>query len=189
MTKFTPITYTEETIENELEVEDLVFPYCDENMAYNSITHQYEIKEYAFNKRGIDIRALLSQRGENDLDGFLKRVSQKFYLYAYKHCYMNTPLQLKYLVAKRGIHTFGNMWEYRNQVVDIMCMLGEYLAYNGDSSQISGLDLDTGNNIDIRSLRYEERDYPAEMKALMHQIGLNYSGRYKFIPHNVGKEW
>jgi hypothetical protein len=81
------------------------------------------------------------------------------------------------------------MWEYRNQVVDVMVMLGEYLAYNGDTSQVSGIDLDTGNNLDIRSLRYEERDYPAEMKTLMHQLGLNYSGNYRIRVDGLGKEW
>jgi hypothetical protein len=189
MKLFEPITYKKKEIMENLEVEDLVFPYNDEDMKYNPVTHQYEIQEYAFNKRGVEIRKLLLDRGIDDLNGFLLRVSQKFYLYAYKHCYMNSPILIKYIIAKLGIKTFGNMWEYRNQVVDVMVMLGEYLAYNGDTSQVSGIDLDTGNNLDIRSLRYEERDYPAEMKTLMHQLGLNYSGNYRIRVDGLGKEW
>lgn len=181
-------TYTSNDIDN-LELEQIKFPYNDSEMIYNGRTHEYEITEKAFLNRGIDIRAEVSRNGIEDLNGFLKRVSKKFYLYAYKHCYRNSPLVLKKLVAKLGIRNFGNMYEYREQIKEVMVMLGEYLAVNGDVSQISGFDIDTGNSTDIGQLRYEERDYPAEMKTLMHQLGLNFGGVYRIMPNGVGKDW
>jgi hypothetical protein len=116
MTFYTAPTYTEVELEN-LELEEMHFPYNDTELYYNGHTHQYEILEQAFKNRGINIRADLKARGIDDLDGFLKRVSQKFYLYAYKHCYMNSPIAIKYLIAVKGIVTMGNLYEYRQQVI------------------------------------------------------------------------
>jgi hypothetical protein len=188
MTFYTAPTYTEVELEN-LELEEMHFPYNDTELYYNGHTHQYEILEQAFKNRGINIRADLKAKGIDDLDGFLKRVSQKFYLYAYKHCYMNSPIAIKYLIAVKGIVTMGNLYEYRQQIIEIMVMLGEYLCNNGDVSQVSGFDLDSGATTDIRSLRYEERDYPAEMKAVMHPLGLDFAGKYRFYVDGIGKEW
>lgn len=182
--------YTESMLE-ELEVEDIQFPYSDNLMKYNGLTHCYVPEEDAFLKRGIDIRKELKERGINDVLSFMQQVSDKFYAYVSKRCLCDSELKRKYIIAKRGLkNNYGNMYEYRMAVVDAMVTLGDYLAINGDLGQINGVDLGENLTIDINTLRYEERDYPNGFRSKMASLGLNYVGEYKGIDiSSVGKEW
>lgn len=174
----------------ELEVEDMVFPYSDSQMIYDGLSHTYIPTEKAFTSRKIDIRAELKERNIQDVEAFMKHVSEKFYLYALKRGFLDGELKRKYIIAKKGIlKNYGNMFEYRTAVVDAMVYLGEYLAINGDISQVSGVDMGESMALDIDTLRNQERDYPNGFREKMASLGLNYVGEYKFDISGVGKEW
>lgn len=186
---FKAIKYTDAQLEN-LEVEDLVFPYSDSELEYDGLTHTYVPTIKAFNKRGCNIVEELKERGISDVGSFMKQVSFKFYLYAFKKGAINGELKIKYIVAKLGVpRNYGNMYEYRNALISAMVYLGEYLAVNGDLSQISGVDLNENISVDIRTLRFEERDYPNGFKQLMASLGLCYVGTLNFIVKGVGIDW
>ena len=68
-----------------------------------------------------------------------------------------------------------------------MFMQGCYLLDNGDLSTVSGVDLDTMQNMSIDVIRNQERDMSKEAIGLLKPIGLNFYGRYCFIPQ--GKDW
>lgn len=186
---FKAVDYTQEQIDS-LDITEMQFPYNDEEMVYDGKTHTYIPTEKAFLKRGVNIREMLKERNEEDVEDFLKYVSFKFYLYAIRKCRLSGELVIKYLVAKRGIkRNYLNLYEYRNAVVGAMVYLGEYLATNGDLSQISGVDLTENVSLDISTLRNEERDYPNGFREIMTSLGLNYVGQYRFIMEELGKEW
>ena len=182
--------YTDTQIE-ELEVEEMVFPYSDNQMKYDGLQHAYIPQESAFTSRGIDIRSKLKVIGVNNVNGFMHEVSRKFYQYVLKRGALDGLLKRKYIIAKRGIlSNYGNMFEYRTAIVDAMVELGDYLADNGDLSQVAGVDFSENISIDINTLRYEERDYPNGFRNTMTSLGLNYVGDYKNIDiSEVGKEW
>lgn len=174
----------------EIEIKDLVFPYSDSELEYDTLSHTYIPTIQAFKKRGVDIEQELRDRNITDIPSFMKQVSFKFYLYAFKKCATNGQLKIKYLIAKRGMpKNFGNMYEYRNAIIQAMVYLGEYLAVNGDLSQISGVDLSENLSVDINTLRNEERDYPNGFRQLMANLGLCYVGEYYFNMSGVGTDW
>jgi hypothetical protein len=183
------VDYTKQQIE-ELEVDQMQFPYNDEEMQYNGVNHTYVPTEKAFLNRGVNIREILKERNLEDVEDFCKYVSFKFYLYAIRKCRLSGELTIKYLVAKRGVKkNYFNLYEYRNAVVGAMVYLGEYLANNGDLSQVNGVDLTENTSLDITTLRNEERDYPNGFREMMTSLGLNYVGQYRFQIEELGKEW
>lgn len=186
---FQAIKYTDAQLED-LEVEDMTFPYSDSLLEYDGLTHTYIPTIKAFSSKGVDIISELKDRGINDVGSFLKQVSFKFYQYAFKKGAINGELKVKYIVAKLGVpKNYGNMFEYRNAVVSAMVQLGEYLAVNGDLSQISGVDLNDNMSVDITTLRFEERDYPNGFRQTMASLGLCYVGQHYFQLTGVGKDW
>lgn len=186
---FKAIKYTDTQLE-ELAVNELVFPYSDSELEYDGLTHTYIPTIKAFTKRGVDIVQELKDRNISDVGSFMKQVSFKFYMYAFKKSATNGQLKIKYLIAKRGmIKNYGNMYEYRNAIIQAMVYLGEYLAVNGDLSQISGVDLNENLSVDINTLRNEERDYPNGFRQLMANLGLCYVGEYYFNISGLGTEW
>lgn len=185
---FQATTYTETQIE-ELEEEEMSFPYNDKYARYLGKYHQYEPTEALFNEHGIDIRKKLEQdTNGNSVANFLAYVRFKFYLYVYSHNKSTRPV-MNYIIAKRGIKSYPSRYEYRNNILDAMVYLGEYLLNNGDISQISGIDLDGMVSLSIDTIRNEDRDYPARFKNLMSTLGLCYFGSYKIVPVGLGKDW
>lgn len=186
---FQATRYTQTQID-ELEVEEMVFPYSDDLLTYDGLSHTYIPTTKAFSERGIDIIKELKDRGVSDVGSFLKQVSFKFYLYAFKKGAINGELKIKYIIAKLGVpKNYANMFEYRNAIINAMVYLGEYLAINGDLSQISGVDLSENISMDINTLRFEERDYPNGFRQMMSSLGLCYVGEHKFLIKGVGIDW
>ena len=82
---------------------------------------------------------------------------------------------------------YKRQFEYRTQFLEAMFLQGEYMLANGDIAAISGVDLDTMQNMSADVIRWQDRDmHPNAMKA-WRQLGLNYYGRYAFRP--TGKDW
>jgi hypothetical protein len=186
--QFQAIFYTESQIE-QLEENEMQFPYSDKYATYIGKDHQYEPTQALFNERGIDIKKELESSNSGiDVKRFLAYVRFKFYIYVYSHNKSTRPV-MNYIIAKRGIRAYSSMYEYRNNILDAMVYLGEYLLDNGDLSKISGVDLDSMTALPIEQLRNEDRDYPARFRDIMSPLGLNYYGSYKIIPNGLGKEW
>jgi len=61
------------------------------------------------------------------------------------------------------------------------------LLDNGDLSQVSGVDLDTMQNMSEDVMRRQDRDFNRDAIRILLSLGLNYYGKYTFIPQ--GTDW
>ena len=187
MTIFQAPFYTQTQLQ-QLEIDEITFPYSDDYMRYVGIDHQYELSEQALNMVDTNWKTKLTDKSANGVKNFLIAVRKKFYTYAYTHSKSSNP-QINYLIAKKGIKTYPNMYEYRHSLKEAMIDLAFYLLENGDLSRISGVDVESMTSLSIDTIRYEERDYPQRFRQTMLDLGLSYYGRYRFMPSGIGKEW
>lgn len=176
--------YTPTQIE-EMDEEDIVFPYSSEDATYIGIDHQYELTSKYFEERGRNLELEIEGSDPDKVQHFLKALRLKFYSYIYNHN-KSSRQQLNYLIAKRGLYSYS-MFEYRHAFLEAMFIEGEYLLDNGDISAISGVDVDTMQNMSADVIRNQNRDFHKDAIGLLKTLGLNYYGRYSFIPQ--GKDW
>ncbi len=187
MTYFNAPNYSQTQLQ-EMDLKDIVFPFSDDYMYYDGKRHQYILKERALDEIDNSWKKHLTDKTPNGVKNFLISASLKFYTYAYTHSRSNNN-QINYLIAKRGLKSYPNMMEYRNDICSAIVNLAFYMLVNGDLAMISGVDFESMTSISIETIRYEERDYPQRYKQIMSDLGLAYYGRYTFIPRGVGEEW
>ena len=185
MTIYQAPYYSDEDIAR-LEESEMHFPFSDRKATYLGLSHQYQLTSSYFEERGINIEKSLEDNGDpQKVEHFLQYLRFKVYNYIYTHSKSSRP-QLNYLVAVRGLRTFGR-YEYREAFLEAMFIEGCYLLTNGDLSQISGVDLDTMQSMSAVTMRNEDRDMDINCINLLKTLGLNYYGRYNF-PMTKG-EW
>lgn len=187
MNYFIAPIYSETQLE-QMDYKDIVFPFSDDYMYYDGKRHQYVIKEKALDMVDNTWKKYLTDKTPNGVRNFLLTASMKFYTYAYQHSRSNNN-QINYLIAKRGLKSYPNMMEYRNDICSAIVSLAFYMLINGDLSMVSGVDLESMTSISIETIRYEERDYPQRYKQTMSDLGLAFYGRYTFIASGIGEEW
>lgn len=178
MNFYIPAVYTQSQLAL-LNEEDIVFPYSDEYMVYLGDKHQYQLTRKAFEEMGYNLEVKLPGSNPDKINNFLKGLRVK----VYNHIYGNskTPRnKLNYMIAKRGIIGF-TLYEYREEFKEAMLIQGIYALENGDISMVSGVDIDTMQNMSIDVIKYQERDFAKDAKKKLIQLGLNYYGSYHFI--------
>ena len=79
------------------------------------------------------------------------------------------------------------MYKHNQSFLEAMFIEGCYLLDNGDISTVSGVDLDTMQNMSEDVMRNQNRDFHKDIKHLLSQLGLNFYGKYSFIPQ--GNDW
>lgn len=176
--------YTQEELE-QLEEKDIHFPFSDKDATYIGLSHQYELTSQYFQERGINLEVEVEGNLPNKVALFLTDLRRKVYSYIYTHSKSNKT-QLNYMIAKRGLKTYSP-YEYRQTFLEAMFYEGCYLLTNGDLDELSGVDLDTMQNMSIDVMRNQERDMSKNAINLLKTLGLNYYGRYSFIP--TGEDW
>jgi len=176
--------YTEEQL-MELDEKQIKFPFSDKDAVYIGKDHQYELTSAYFQERGVNLEKLLDGNEPDRVANFLRYLRLKFYTRIY-NTNKSTRQQLNFMIAKKGLLGY-TMYEYRQAFLEAMFLEGEYLAYNGDISQVSGVDLDNMQSIDIRTTREEDRDFSKDSIELLKTLGLRYFGKYRFIPQ--GNDW
>lgn len=181
---YEPKTYTRDELE-ELEEREIVFPFCDEDATYNGKTHQYTLTAGYFYERGRNLELEVEGTDPEKVKHFLQYLTRKVYNYIYIHS-KSTRNQINYLIAKRALRSYSP-YEYRQAFLEAMFLEGCYLLDNGDLGAISGVDFDTMSNVNIDVMRNQDRDMHPECVKLLKELGLNYYGRYKFIPD--GNDW
>ena len=176
--------YTKAQLE-ELDENQIHFPYSDDDATYVGKDHQYELTSKYFQERGrnLDLEVDGTQPDKDAL--FLTAVRRKFYSYIYTHN-KSSRNQINYMIAKRGLTCYP-IAEYRAAFLEAMFYQGCYLLDNGDLNEVTGVDLDTMQNMSIDVIRNQERDMSKEAIGLLKPLGLNFYGRYCFIPQ--GKDW
>lgn len=176
--------YTEEQL-RALDESQVHFPYSDKWAKYNGLTHQYELTKEYFEENGVSIFKELETQDIDKVNNFLKDLSRKVYLFIYSHS-KSTRQQLNYLIAKRSLRGYSP-YEYRKAFLDTLFIEGCYLLANGDLSMVSGVDLDTMQNMSEDVMRNQDRDFCKDCVRALRELGLTYYGRYHFAPQ--GKDW
>ena len=176
--------YTATQLE-QMDESDIVFPYSSEDATYIGLDHQYELTSKYFEERGRNLELEIEGTDPDKVQHFLKALRLKFYTYIYNHN-KSSRRQLNYLIAKRGLFGYS-MYEYRHAFLEAMFIEGEYLLDNGDISAISGIDVDPMQNMSADVIRNQNRDFHKDSIGMLKTLGLNFYGRYTFIPQ--GKDW
>ena len=184
MKTFVAPFYTKEQLE-ELEENQISFPFSDDDATYVGLDHQYELTSKYFEERGRNLEVEISGNQPDKVKHFLSALRRKFYSRIY-NTNKSTRQQLNYMIAKRGIRGY-TPYEYRQAFLEAMFVEGEYLLDNGDISGLAGVDFDTMQNMSADVMRNQERDFHKDAVEMLKTLGLRYFGRYKFIPQ--GKDW
>lgn len=164
---------------------EIHFPFSDDDAKYVGIDHQYELTDKYFQERGRNLQTEIAGNNPDKVKYFLSDLRRKFYNRIY--CTnKSSRQQINYMIAKRGLFGFSP-YEYRQSFLDAMYIEGCYLLDNGDISGISGVDLDTMQNMSADVIRHQERDMHKDAVELLKSLGLRYFGRYRFIPQ--GEDW
>lgn len=184
MKAYTAPFYTEAQLDL-LEESELSFPFSDKDATYIGLDHQYQLTSKYFQERGRNLEVELEGNSPDRVENFLKELRLKVYTWVYTHS-KSTRQQLNYLIAKRGLNGFTK-YEYRQAFLEAMFVEGCYLLDNGDLSSIAGVDLDTMQNMSVDVMRNQDRDFHKDAIGMLKTLGLNYYGRYSFMPQ--GKDW
>lgn len=176
-------TYTRAQLA-ELDESQVVFPFNDVDATYDGLTHQYQLTSAYFYERGRNLELEVSGTEPDKVNHFLKYLRMKVYNEIYAHN-KSTRRQMNYIIAKRGIYGFSP-YEYRQAFLEMMFIEGCYLLDNGDISSVSGVDLDTMQNMSADVVRNQDRDFHPDAIDLMKQLGLRYYGKYRIIPEDTG---
>lgn len=170
----------------ELDEKDIHYPYSDEDAVYIGRDHQYELTSEYFEQRGRNLGIEVDGNAPDKVAHFLRALRLKFYTWIYTHTAMNPRATINFLIAKRGLRTW-DMAEYRKMFLEAMFIEGCYLLDNGDVSSVSGVDLDTMQNMSEDVIRNQDRDFHKDSVNMLRQLGLCYYKGYRFIPQ--GKDW
>ena len=178
--------YTEGQKQN-MQASDYQYPYSDDYMVYDNLKHQYRLTRKCFEERGRNLQLEIQGNSPDKINNFLYLVQLKVYITAYNKS-KSTRNQLNYLIAKRGLRTM-DMAEYRESFMEMMFLEGCYLLDNGDISKVSGVDLDTMQNMSADVIRNQDRDWDKDAIGMMTMLGLNYAKRYDFYPQGKDINW
>lgn len=176
--------YTRSMLE-QIDEKDLHFPFTDDDARYIGIDHQYELTSKYFEQRGRNLQVEVNGNEPDKVAHFLRSLRLKFYTYIYNHN-KSDRRQLNFMIAKRGLRGYSP-YEYRRAFLEAMFIEGCYLLDNGDISSVSGVDLDTMQNMSGDVMREQDRDFHKDAIQALKTLGLKYYGKYCFIP--CGKDW
>lgn len=176
--------YTKEQIAL-LGVENLHYPFTDDDAKYVGLDHQYELTSKYFQERGRNLEIEIQGNQPDKVKLWLTALRRKFYTKIY-NTNKSTRQQLNFMIAKRGIRGY-TPFEYRQAFLEAMFIEGEYLLDNGDISGVAGIDLDTMQNMSADVVRHQERDFHKDALDMLKTLGLRFYGKYNFIPQ--GNDW
>lgn len=176
--------YTKEQLRL-LDENQIQFPFSDDDATYVGIDHQYELTSKYFQERGRNLEIEIQGTQPDKVKLWLTALRRKFYTKIY-NTNKSSREQLNYMIAKRGICGY-TPYQYRRAFLEAMFVQGEYLLDNGDLSSVSGVDLDTMQNMSGDVMRGQERDFHKDALDMLKTLGLRFYGRYRFIPQ--GNDW
>lgn len=168
-----------------LDENEIQFPFSGTDAIYVGLDHQYELTKAYFEERGHNLEIEVEGNSPDKVNEFLKTLRRKVYIHIYTHN-KSSRRQLNYMIAKRGLYNYPP-YEYRQTFLEAMYINGCYLLANGDLSNVSGVDLDTMQNMSGDVMRNQERDMHKDCIGILKQLGLNFYGKYSFIPQ--GNDW
>ena len=176
--------YTKSMLED-MDEKAVHFPFTDDDARYIGRDHQYELTSKYFEERGRNLGVEVDGNAPDKVAHFLRDLRLKVYTWIYTHN-KSDRRQMNYMIAKKGLRGYSP-YEYRQAFLEAMFIEGCYLLDNGDISSVSGVDLDTMQNMSGDVMRDQNRDFHKDAIKLLTTLGLSYFGRYWFYPQ--GEDW
>lgn len=170
---------------NEQKNQSNKYPFDDETMTYDYITHRYVLTERnVFNELGENLDAILNASGDGNPSALasriLKRVSQTVYLWLYEDSWNSQWLEyvLATLPPLRGI------------VKEMLQSQLLYMLANGDLGLYSGVNIAKGQAMNINDLRGRARIAPEVEDLAMQTVPelgycLKYAGMLPCVPREI----
>lgn len=174
--------YTDE----ELKVKRQAARYpCDtEYMTYDVYLHRYKLTIDALLAFGIDPETRDSLAPSKN-EQFIEEVTED----VYGIIDFFAPFNIEYnycLVAQSKSFQFKDRYTARKQFEKALLYQAEYKIRNIDVRDLSGIDMETGNNLYIKALRKENRHAAPRTINILDKLGLLYNG--DDVPHNLDFE-
>lgn len=170
--------YTEEQIE-EMNEQDMQFPYSSKYMIYNSLKRQYMPTEALLIKHGVNLNEFLSSTGANsptELNNELEYISDQIYTFINKNSGSNTET-LKCIVAK-GIRRGVSPFRFRVMFEEILWKQARFYVNNDDPTKSTGIDMEQKQWLNKGVLTNEDRHIDPKIKTMLMDLGLCWVGSY-----------
>lgn len=183
--------YTAENLDV-MDEQELIFPYSDIYMKYDSIKRKYIPTEELLIKHGIDIGAFLASTGENtpqNVNNELEYISDQIYTYCDKNSGSNIDT-LKWIIAK-GMKLGMKPYRFRLLFQEILWKQARFYVNNDDPSKSIGLDIEQKQYLGKGVLYNEDRHIDPKVKVLLMDLGLVWTGSYdrQFRGYVLGDDW
>lgn len=170
--------YTEEQIE-EMNEQDMQFPYSSKYMIYNSLKRQYMPTEALLIKHGVNLNEFLSSTGANsptEVNNELEYISDQIYTFINKNSGSNTET-LKCIVAK-GIKRGVSPFRFRVMFEEILWKQARFYVNNDDPTKSTGIDMEQKQWLNKGVLTNEDRHIDPKIKTMLMDLGLCWVGSY-----------
>ena len=158
---------------------DLIFPYSDKYMRYDSLKRQYIPTEELLIKHNIDLHSFLASVGVDNPQNVqeeLEYISDQVYTYIYKNSGSNIDT-LKCIVAK-GIKRGTTPYRFRLLFEEILWKQARYYVNNDDPTKSTGIDMEQKQWLNKGVLINEDRQIDPQVKVMVMQLGLAWLGSY-----------
>lgn len=183
--------YQEQELE-ELEENELQFPYSTEYMTYNSLKRQYIPTEALLLKHGINLSEFLDLTGENTPERIqeeLEFISDQIYSYILKRSGSSAET-IKWIVAK-GVKLGLSPYRFRCLFEEVLYKQARYYVSNDDPTKSTGLDMEQKQWLNKGVLYNEDRNIDPKVKPILLSLGLTWVGSYdkQFQSFTMRNDW
>lgn len=173
--------YTNEEL-SQMDEKDIVYPFSDEDMVYDSVKRQYVPTEKLLLKHGIDITKRFGttflNTPKNPIDE-LNYISDQIYTFIDK-CSGSNIDTLKWIIAK-GVKLGMSPYRFRLLFKEILWKQALYYATNDDATKYSSLDFENTKYLNKNAQYNEDRNIDPKVKTNLMDLGLIWEGSYDYL--------
>lgn len=170
--------YTEKQIE-EMEEDEMLFPFSNKYMRYDEIKRQYIPTQELLIKHGIDLNEFLVSTGRDmaiNINEELEYISDQIYSFMSKNSGSDSET-LKCIVAK-GIRRGMKPFRFRILFEEILWKQARFYVSNDDPTKSLGLDVEQKQWLNKGVLFNEDRHIDPKVKIMLMDLGLTWAGSY-----------
>jgi len=170
--------YTQEQIE-EMDEKDIVFPYSDKYMKYDSLKRQYVPTEALLLKHNVNLSEFIESSGgdpQAEMKEELEYISDQIYACIDRNSGSNSET-LRWLIAKsykRGI----DRYRVRLLFEEILWKQARYYVANDDLTKGTGVDTEQKQWLNKGVYLLEDRYIDTKVKTKLTNLGLCWRGSY-----------
>ncbi len=170
--------YTQEQIE-EMEENQITFPYSDKYLRYDSVKRQYIPTEALLLKHGVNLAEVITSTGQDaqaNMNEELEYISDQIYACCNRNSGSNIET-IKWLIAK-GVRRGISPYRFRLLFEEILWKQAKFYANNDDPTKTTGIDVEQKQWLNKGVLINEDRNIDPKVKVMLIDLGLCWVGSY-----------